>query len=253
MNYKSQAIIGSAIFHAVIILIAFIVQIKANPPIVRELIEFITIETIQPVVAERVANTRAPATIASDVPSAPMHESAPSLTDVDLPNITPHDLEPFDISSLPQRAERPVRGNVQGRAMQDTLMRATIPTANVFTTPQGSVTSALGQGSSLGLEGFADEIRNQTGQISQFVLEGDVRNRSVVTSIIPDYPENINKSSTVTLSFIVAENGSVQNITFIRRGEPEFDRVSEEALRQWRFNPADRTHSGQITFRFTLE
>jgi TonB family protein len=75
----------------------------------------------------------------------------------------------------------------------------------------------------------------------------------IVSRVIPDFPEGVNRNGSVTMEFTVVPNGSVQNIVVTRRGEPEFEQVSLAALRQWTFNRADRSHTGRITFNFILE
>jgi len=236
-----------------LLIVFLLVNINANPVYIREFIEFIVIESVEPVVTERVATTRAPAATRNPIPATPLLEAAQNLTDIDIPTVTNTDPDFVDITSLPQRADRTVPGIAQGRALQDTLMQATLPSANLTNTSQGTITSPTGHSSNVGTAGFADEIRNQTGQISQYVLEGEARNRTVITRVLPDFPENIMRNASVTLNFVIVENGSIQNISISRRSEPEFERASIDALRQWIFNRADRSHTGQITFNFILE
>ncbi|MCL2062816.1 MAG: energy transducer TonB [Candidatus Cloacimonetes bacterium] len=254
MTQRNQGIIFSVAFHILVLISMYFIHFQANtPPAVREFIEYIVIDIATPPITEQIATTRPPATTESQFVENPHLEATQHTTDIDLPIVEHPDLDPVDIGSLPQRADRIAQGTLHGTALQDTLMRATVPTRNVFDSQPGAVTNPLGQGANVGIEGFADEIILQTGNISQFFIEGDVINRTVIGRVLPEFPENLQRNGSVTMTFSVIENGTVQNIRITRRSEPEFERVSIEALRQWSFNRADRVHTGQITFNFILE
>jgi len=253
MTLKQQGIFYSSALHLLVLTLLFIVQFKVKTPPTREIIEFIMIDMVEPIVVSQPATTRPPAATENRIADTPTQDTIQHQTEIDLPVATYPDIDPVDISALPQRADRNVRGNVHGTSIRDSLMRVSTPTVNVFENPQSALTNPLGQGSNIGIEGFADEIKQQTGNISQFILEGEVINRTVLNRVLPEFPENIMRNATVVILFSVAENGSVQNISFSRRSEPEFERASENALRQWTFNRADRTHTGQITFNFILK
>ena len=252
MTYKQQSILYSFLFHLIVLGLFYSIHFQTAAPPVQQLIEFIMFEPIEPIAISQPATTRPQAATEGMMGDIPHQEATVHQTDIDLPNVTFPELDPVDISSLPERADRVVVGNVHGTALRDTLMRATIPTANVFDTPQGVVTNPFGDGSSVGIEGFADEIKLQTGSISH-LLQGEVRNRTIITNVLPEFPENIMRNASVTMEFTVVENGSVQNVRITRRSEPEFERVSVEALSQWIFNRDNRVHTGQITFNFILE
>ena len=254
MNIRNQSILISLLFHVLIFSSMYFIHFKESVTPTREYIEYIMIDTITPpLVTERIATTRPPAVEESVFVENPHLESSQYVTELDLPTVTHPDLDPVDITALPPRTDRTSPGAIHGTAFQDTLMRVTIPSPNVFDGTQGTVANPLGQGANLGIEGLSEEIRLQTGNISQFFLEGDVVNRTVISRVLPDFPDGIQRNASVTMNFRVVENGTVQNIVITRRSEPEFERVSTEALRQWVFNRADRVHTGQITFNFILE
>jgi TonB family protein len=232
----------------------------------REYIEIVAFDFIEPpreqpvspVVRTTLTNEQLPINVdeiqapAIDSPPAQDQPDDTSAQQIDVPRITIPDMDPVDISQLPDRIER-TRPNIQRPAAQDTLMRPVVTSPILLDTPHTTPEGQVPQGHGISLDGFADEIRNQAGHLSQYRLDGDVVNRMIVNRVIPDFPEGVNRNGSVTMEFTVVPNGSVQNITVTRRSEPEFETVSLVALRQWTFNRSDRSHTGQITFNFRLE
>jgi len=256
MAYTKQSVIYSVIFHLLILLVMFLITFQHEPSRVREFIEIIAFEFIEPPREQPIA-TAPPAQPMAAIERQPVSPPQPievPAQQIDVPTITTPVLEPaVDISQLPQRADRNVRSDMHRGAVQDTLMRATVTTPIISETPQTLATNQTTLSTGVSLEGFSEEIRTQMGTFSQYRLDGDVINRLIVSRVVPEFPESVMRNGTVTMQFTVVENGSVQNITVIRRSEPEFEAVSVAALRQWVFNRADRSHTGQITFNFRRE
>ncbi len=88
---------------------------------------------------------------------------------------------------------------------------------------------------------------------SSFEMQGDVINRQVLKKVLPKYPEDLAKNGTVMLKFSVMANGSVSEITIVKKSDPVFENISINALSQWRFNMSDKKNTGIITFSFKLD
>ena len=259
MSSSKQGILISTLVHVAIVLLMLSVNIRYREPQIREYIEIIAFEFefVEPIIETPV--TRQPAGVLPRQPNPVQQPQTQVRQDpilaqqIDVPEVTIPDFEPVDLAQLPERTDRNVRTNIHRAAVQDTLMMTTIPSPTISDITQATNPGQTSPGHGINLDGFADEIRNQAGHISQFRMEGDVVNRMIVSRVIPDFPPGVNRNGSVTMDFTVVPNGSVQNIVVTRRSEPEFERVSLAALRQWTFNRADRSHTGRITFNFILE
>jgi protein TonB len=88
-----------------------------------------------------------------------------------------------------------------------------------------------------------------------YILEGDIVSRGIEYKILPQYPENIQKNVDVKIKFDVLPAGKTANIMVIKKADPELEKVSIEALYQWKFSPINRDviQTGYITFIFQLK
>jgi hypothetical protein len=90
----------------------------------------------------------------------------------------------------------------------------------------------------------------------EIAWEGGIRD--VLAEKLPSFPENIAKEVALTFRMEVLPDGSVREITTLKKGEATLESVTRQALRQWLFNPLDRnapqeSQFGTITFRFVLQ
>ncbi len=91
-----------------------------------------------------------------------------------------------------------------------------------------------------------------------FQIEGQAASRTVVFKVIPEYPEDRQAQATIKISFTVLPNGLVGEIIPVIKSDAVLEKITLDALRQWRFNPlpADapqRVERGVITFRYLLK
>jgi len=254
MSYTKQSVLYSTLFHLLILLVLFLITFNHEPRLSREFIEILAFEMQELPRPEQLASVRPPAGAGRPEQVEPVIAPAQQ---IDIPEVSVPFEEPFDISALPQRADRNVVSPIHRATVQDTLMRAALPPSTVSDN-QPITTSGIGvQGQRVGLEGFADEIRGQLEGLLRdgIELEGDVVNRLIVRHVRPEFPMGVgdNVTGRVTVQFTVVENGSVHNIVPVRMDRAEFNNVAIEALRQWEFNRSDRSHTGQITFNFRRE
>jgi TonB family protein len=257
MSSSKQGILISTLVHLLMLFFMFAVNVRYQQPLVREYIEIIAFEFVEPLV--EIPVTRQPAgvlprqPVPAQQPTTQIRQDPILAQQIDIPEVTIPDFEPIDISQLPERADRNVRTNIHRAAVQDTLMMTTIPSPTISDITQATNPGQTTPGHGVNLEGFADEIRTQAGNLARFSMEGDVINRLIIENPLPAFPTEVQRNGAVTMEFVVVPNGSVQNIVITRRSEPEFDRLSLQYLRQWTFNRADRSHTGRITFNFTRE
>ena len=86
--------------------------------------------------------------------------------------------------------------------------------------------------------------------------EGPARKK--ISGKLPEFPEGVNMAAVVRISFEVTPDGSVSFAAPSTKGLPEFERVSIEALKTWRFNPLDKSETqikqrGEVTFIYKLK
>jgi TonB family protein len=76
--------------------------------------------------------------------------------------------------------------------------------------------------------------------------------RKAKTKVAPAYPElarRMNITGTVKVLVVVAPNGSLKD-TKIVGGNPILVNAAMDALKKWKFEPADSESSGTVEFKF---
>ena len=91
-----------------------------------------------------------------------------------------------------------------------------------------------------------------------YQIEGQAARRTVISRVIPEYPEHLQKEATIKISFTVLPNGQVGEMIPIIKSDATLEKITMDALRQWRFNPLpsheqQRSERGIITFRYLLK
>lgn len=101
--------------------------------------------------------------------------------------------------------------------------------------------------------------REGSGGVDQpFTIEGDAAQRMILNQVIPRYPAGLQKEEVVKIRFTVLPDGQIGLMIPMRKGDPTLEKITLEALRQWRFNPLpaaveQKNVTGIITFRYELE
>lgn len=273
MTTTGKGISFSILIHIAILIIFYFIHFNIEKVSKPEFIEIIALETIrtpQIQTSSRQAAAPKPQKVNEINSGAPKPQMAQA-QQIPVPEVKVPDFEPVDISQLPQRASRNIRSDLVKASIDDTLMQTRLhtQTGNIgnlsgsvsgttgntqqTTGTAGVSISATGSLADIGLEGLTEYIRNQQGNYSGYKLDGDIINRTIISKVLPDFPENVQRNGAVTIQFTVLENGYVSNLVITRKSEPEFERVSLEALRKWVFNRADKSNTGIITFHFRLE
>ncbi|KAF0139790.1 MAG: TonB family protein [Stygiobacter sp.] len=109
--------------------------------------------------------------------------------------------------------------------------------------------SGIGNGNG---SGFGDGLGDGFG------IDWGGRIRKIYNYIIPKYPEGVYKEIDVKLRFAILPDGSVGNITVMKKADSRLEQVSIDALKLWRFEPLSGTQAKNsqtvvITFPFRLE
>lgn len=91
-----------------------------------------------------------------------------------------------------------------------------------------------------------------------YTIEGEAAHRSVVYKILPRYPEGLQKTATVRVQFTVLPDGQIGEMIPLIKSDAELERLTINALKQWRFNPLpanqpQQAEIGIITFRYLLK
>ena len=84
------------------------------------------------------------------------------------------------------------------------------------------------------------------------VAQGELA-RKPKTKVAPAYPElarRMNISGTVKVLVVVSPNGSLKD-TKVVGGNPILVNAAMDALKKWKFEPADSDSSGTVEFKFS--
>jgi TonB family protein len=252
MTHSQQSVLYSIIFHGLVILCMFSIKFQMESSHRREYIEIIAmdIEPVQPLT--RVVTTPAADASAQVTTQESQPQTTPALSalpqNINTPTVSTPDVSTFDISNLPTRGERVINTPLGHETRIDPSMGIAHTTTPGNTGTSAATTNRPG----LNVDGLGDEIRANLRGSSDYQMEGDVNSRIPINSPLPTFPEHVQETGTVTISFTIAASGIVQNLNVTRRSIPEFESAALTALRQWVFDTSDRSHSGQISFNFIL-
>lgn len=105
------------------------------------------------------------------------------------------------------------------------------------------------------LSSLSSTLEGGDGSDGPFLLEGDILTRSILNKVIPEYPEGLQKISRVKIKFEVSKQGYVNNLLVTQKADPQLEKISINALKQWRFSSLnnDIIQVGYITFIFQLK
>jgi len=83
------------------------------------------------------------------------------------------------------------------------------------------------------------------------------QNRDVVRSVLPEYPDGIDREVQLQFRFAVTPTGEVTAIRPLQKGDPVLEETALTALRQWKFQPLpavalQANQEAVITFRFRI-
>lgn len=80
-----------------------------------------------------------------------------------------------------------------------------------------------------------------------------VEGRQIVTRVVPQYPSlarSMNIQGSVKAAVLVAANGTVKSVE-VKGGHPLFVQATQNALREWKWEPAPHETNEIVELRFT--
>lgn len=104
----------------------------------------------------------------------------------------------------------------------------------------------------------SSSIAAESSGQTPYQIEGQAASRTLVYKVIPEYPEHLQKQAIIKISFTVLPNGQVGEMIPVIKSDAILEKITLDALRQWRFNPLtaeapQRVERGIITFRYLLK
>ena len=99
--------------------------------------------------------------------------------------------------------------------------------------------------------------RPEASNRAPYEIEGEAAKRTVTFKVIPEYPEGLQAQAIVKIRFSVLPNGHVGEMIPVIKSDARLEKLTLDALRQWRFNPLpenkpQQAETGVITFRYLL-
>ncbi len=244
-------------FHAVLCIVFFAVTVDMSP-IVPEFAE-ITITRLAAAGDSKISESR---TLQTAEPSPPAPAQGANTRVVDIPIRRMTDLEQ-------QTIPLEVLDKVRAEETQSAGAAEIDPIRGLYREPGTGAAPVIAQ-RRLPESGNIDLGRKIVSPVSSEGIVGDIKFsipyeisweggiRDVLAEKLPVFPENIAKEVALTFRMEVLPDGSVNEITTLKKGEATLESVTRQALRQWLFNPLDRnapqeSQFGTITFKFVLQ
>lgn len=92
-----------------------------------------------------------------------------------------------------------------------------------------------------------------------FVIEGEIEGRKILSNPLPEYPEGLNKNATIKIVFEVLPDGSVSSTGMfpVRKENAVLEELVMNSLKLWRFSRLsgsnNQNQKGLITFVFKVK
>lgn len=98
----------------------------------------------------------------------------------------------------------------------------------------------------------------ETAGDSPYQIEGKAAKRTILSKVIPQYPENVQQEAMIKIRFSVLPNGLVGDMIPVLKSNDHLERITLTAFKQWRFNPLPPDveqvpEYGTITFKYLLQ
>lgn len=258
MNDLKKSMIISAAVHILLVGIGLMIYYEVTPEKFFDQIEILEFRMEQPPTT-RVSEYRPVRRVGDpavrDFSEGQSSNYAPSR--VDLPQVRTEFDDPLDRIDMPldeNIATTPIKmderiGNTMDRVHSRIAQDALDLSASTIEEQPLAVTG----------DDFLERLNSLIGDMeespSAYFLEGEIRQRTILNEVIPEYPEGLQRNATVRVQFDVHPNGRVGEMVIIKKDEPVLEELSLESLSQWRFNPIpqDVVQKGIITFIYRLK
>jgi len=250
LTEKHYGIIGSISLHLIIVVIALLIKYTILPPQA-----FKQIEILQFGMQQEANNEiyQSPASLPSRYSDNPEKgnksnfipkkvELPKAISEIDEPLFTPVETETaynsFDSDDTIGQANAKINTKLIDTNNGDSTNLEDTPVVSASDDYLNSLSSRL-------MEGSGDKA---------YILEGEISSRTILSKVMPVYPENEQKIFDVKIELEVDAKGNVSNTVILKKAGEPFDSISMEAIRQWIFEPisGESVQKGTITFKFGL-
>jgi len=251
LSEKHFGIIGSISIHLIIVVMALLIKYTILPPQA-----FKQIEILQFGVQKEANNEiyQSPASLPSRYSTNPKKgnksnfipkkvELPKAISEIDEPLFTPKETETaynsFDSNEKIGQSNAKINTRLIDKNNGDSTNLEDTPVVSASDDYLNSLSSRL-------MEGSGDRA---------YILKGEISSRSILSKVMPIYPENEQKIVDVKIQLEVDAKGDVKNAIIQQKAGEPFDSSSLEAIRQWMFEPisGESIQQGTITFKFGLK
>ena len=100
----------------------------------------------------------------------------------------------------------------------------------------------------------AEDSKKSDGEERVYELSEGVQPPRITRRVNPNYSNvrGVSAKGSVAISLIVTSEGAAKELRVVKSLEPEVDRAAMEAVRQWRFAPAQKDGK-PVAVRVTIE
>jgi len=253
MNDRVLGILSSVILHIILIVVAIIINFSILPESVYKRIDFIEFGFDEEANNERfISPSSLPSKNANETDIGRSSNLIPKK--VDLPQTFSESNEPVYVPEHEETAFNQLDMNKK-IGSSPAKIKSEIQ-EDLFSTSQISSEEDV---STLTNDDYLNSLTNrllgESESDSPYILEGEITNRSIVSKVIPTYPEDVQQSVKIKIRFDVMPDGSVTNIVIVQKGDPKLEFNSLNAISQWKFNSisSDAIQKGMITFIYELK
>lgn len=235
------------LIHLLLLFVFMGMKFTLKPDIEYENIEIMPIDDL---VVPQPTEEKATAQDQGSQPSA--GKNTASTIKISLPSTSENSDETIRMNQLPVKRDKSVVSSYDKTVIDDSWGKSTTMRETPSTNIKDNSTSPLA-GNSINNSSSGEQSGHSTDGQSSFEIQGDAVNRKVMKKQLPAYPTDMVKNGTVMLKFSVMPNGTVSEISIVKKSDPVFENLSINALSQWRFNISDKKNTGIITFHFKMD
>ena len=250
MKYNKKAYLYSFMLHMVLLLLMLNTKVlfEVEPPVFYEL----SFGTISPQRIEQILDEAA-AKQQAMTPQERVEIPERRMIEIDEPTISVPSEQRLESQEIITNA-RKLTIEVEAPKVEMPSLTNEIITMDRKENFQGSKIT-VGEQPGAGIETSiigADEAIN-------FVIEGEIKGREVLSNPFPEYPEGLNKNAIIKISFSVLPDGSVSSTGMIpvRKENAVLEELAMNSLKLWRFSKLpegnNQSQKGIITFEFKVK
>jgi len=252
MDYKYYGIAGSIFFHILLVVVALLINYTIIPASALKRIELIEFG-----ISESANNDRF---VSSSSQSSNLNPNRQTGTKSNViprkVNMSKSFTQSDEPSFVPEHGKTALNNLELDKKIGNTTenIKSNLKD-NVLNSEQTQNEEAVVSTSDDYLSSLTNRLLGDSSGDSPYILEGDVSSRQILNKQIPAYPEGLEISVKIKISFDVLPSGEVTNMVVVQKADPRLEMVSLNALSAWKFNPLlqDIVQKGTITFIYELK